>query len=224
MSSWIYSTLREAILALTRNGETELASNLDRLMSEPDIKGLQLYRSPRVALIADKIFDCDALEDLHSILKELAAVFGVRHCTVHCVRERSTAFYGTKVLTTFSKDWVSEYVNRRYTTIDPVVARCRGEHGVFFWDEMVVDDPMTKQFIKMAFQRGIGPGGVTYVEQSAHGGTIAVTFCSSCEHDAFRRDFEPKLSDFIDIAPVVIGVFSDLACEHNQTSINPTDD
>lgn len=224
MSSWIESSLEQAVIALTRSGDTEIAANLGRLLGEPDIRGLQLFKSPQIAELADEIYDCDSLELLYSILKELAAAFEVCHCTVHCVRERSTAYFGTKVLTTFPQAWATEYVNRRYTTIDPVVAKCRNGPCHFFWEEMVVADPMTKSFIKAAYSHGVGPSGVTCVEQAANGGIVAVTFSSTRDHATFRQVFTPKVSDFLDIVPVVIGVFSDLACDQNDAPFNPTDD
>jgi len=225
MPTWIESSLVDAADALASAGNADLAASLRRLREHPDIGALVMYRSAEAERLADEVSECESLEALFSLLKEVTATFGMGHCTVHCVRERSTAYFGRKVLTTFSKDWVTEYVERRYSGIDPIMVRSRQGPGRFLWDELVVTDPRTKQFIKTAFQRGIGPGGVTFVEQSSNGSTVAVSFCAAAEHEVFRRDVGPKMSDLADMATLLIEVFSDLACEKGQSApFSPTDD
>jgi hypothetical protein len=199
MPTWIEAALEAAASSLARIGETELAATLERLRDEPDIKALKLYRSLAVAELADELYDCDSLEYYFGLIERVAREFGVEHCTVHCVRERSTAYFGTKVLTTFPKDWVKQYVDRRYSTIDPVVARCRLGEGVFFWDELVSSDPITKYFVKSCVEAGIGPAGVTVVELATNGGLIGVTLSSVADHGTFRRDFQARLPDFCEL-------------------------
>lgn len=224
MSTWIETSLHDAVQALMRTGEREIAANLGRLLDEPEIKSLQLYKSPQIADLADEIFDCGGLDGLHAILVEAATAFGVAHCTIHCVRERHAAFHGTKVLTTYPRAWVSEYVARRYSTIDPVIARCLEGAGVFFWDEIPATNPITGHFVRSAMAHGIGPAGVTFVEDNARGNTIAVSLASAADPAEFRRDFRTRLSDFGDIATLMVEVFSELACDSTEAEFNPTDD
>ena len=224
MPTWIESSLKEAASALDRIGSCELAAILDRLRHEPEVQDLRLYRSLQVADLADALHECESLDELLLLIKRIAAAFGVSHCTIHCVRERTTAFFGTKVLSTFPREWLAEYVERRYTAIDPIVARCRNQTGTFFWDELVITAPMTKHFIKSSNQAGIGPSGVSVVQQASNGSTVGVTLCSTVDQETFRRHFEPQLSDFEEIAAIIVTVFCELACEHNQAPFNPTDD
>lgn len=224
MPSWIESALQDAASALARIGEDELSSILDRLRAEPDVKALRLYRSLAVAELADEFYDCDSLDAFYALIGRVAAEFGADHCTVHCVRERSTAYFTTKVLTTFPEPWVRQYVARRYSTIDPVVARCRETTGTFFWEEMVLTDPITKCFIRSCIDEGIGPSGLSFVEQAANGATICVTLCSVADHETFRNDFQVRLSDFRELAQIMVEIFCELASEHNQAPFNPTDD
>jgi hypothetical protein len=205
-------------------GNSELAAILDRLCHEPQVQELRLYRSLEIAALADAVYECDSLDELFGLIEQIAAAFGVPHCTIHCVRERTTAFYTTKVLTNIPRDWVTQYIERRYSTIDPIVARCRSQTGTFFWDELVVADPITKQFVKFCNQSGIGPSGVSSVRQTSNGTTVGVTLCSTMDKNAFRRTLEPQLADFEEIAAILRAVFSDLACEHNEAPFNPTDD
>lgn len=214
MSTWIESSIEDAIVALTRAGDSEIAASLLRLLDEPELKTIQLYKNPAVADIADAVFDSDSLDDLYDRLKDVVAIFGINHCTIHCVRERTAAFLPTKVLTTFSQDWSAEYVQKRYWTLDPVIARCLAGGGVFFWDELdCQQSPAVKAFMQVAAGRGVGPSGITLATDNAYGATIAVSFASKEDPVAFRRAFTPKLSDFTDIAGLLVEVFSDVGCQ-----------
>ena len=225
MPTWIESALAEAADALADAGKMELAASLRRMGEHPDLGAVMMYRSAEVEKLAYEVSECETLEALFSLLKEIVATFEIGHCTVYCVRERSTSFFGRKVLTTFPKDWVAEYVDRRYSGVDPVMLRSRQGPGVFLWGDLVVTDPHTKQFIKTSFQRGIGPGGVTFVEPSSNGSTVAVSFCAPVDHETFRRNIGPKMPDLAAIATLLIEVFSDLACEQGRSApFSPTDD
>lgn len=216
MSAWIESSIRDAVIALTRAGDSEVAASLVRLLDEPELKGIQLYRNPAVADLADAIFDSDCLDDLYGRLTELTALFGVAHCTVHCVRERAAAFLTSKVLTTFAPDWIAEYVYKRYWAVDPVIARCLAGPGVFFWDELEDQpSPTVRAFMTVAASRGVGPSGITFTTDNSQKNTIAVSLASPEEPEEFRRRFASKLSDFTDIAGLLIEVFSDVTRQTN---------
>lgn len=216
MSLWIESSIQDAIVALTRAGDSEIAASLIRLLDEPELKAIQLYKNPAAADLADAIFDSDSLEDLYERLGDIVDIFGVAHCTIHCVRERNAAFLPTKVLTTFSEDWIADYVQKRHWTVDPVIARCLAGVGVFFWDELDGQtSPAVKAFMQAAAGRGVGPSGITFAMDNAHGVTIAVSLASREDPAAFRRTFTAKLSDFVDIAGLLVEVFSDVGCQKN---------
>ena len=224
MPTWIESSLADAASELGKIGNTELAAILDRLRNEPRVQHLRLYRSLEVAELADALYECESLDELYGLIERIAAAFGVPHCTIHCVRERTTAFFKTKVLTTIPRAWVTQYLERRYTTIDPIVARCRSQTGNFFWDELVIADPITKHFVKFCNQASIGPSGFSSVQQVKNGTTVGVTLCSTVNHETFRKSLAPQMSDFEEIAAILRAVFCELACEHNQAAFNPTDD
>ncbi len=174
--------------------------------------------------MADALYECDSLDELFVLVDKVAAAFGASHCTIHCVRERSTAFFHTKVLTNIPRAWVTQYLERRYNTIDPIVARCRSQTGTFFWDELALSDPITRHFAKFCNQSGIGPSGISSVRQTGNGSIVGVTLCSTADRNTFRNILEPQLVDFEEIAAIMRAVFSDLACEQNEAPFNPTDD
>jgi hypothetical protein len=210
VSAWIEASIQDAIVALTRVGNGEIAASLGRLLDEPEVKALQLYRNPAVADLADEIMDTDGFDALHEQLPTVAAAFGATHCTIHCVRERTGTFLPCKVLTTFPADWTAEYVKKRYSTIDPVIARCLGAPGIFFWDEIDQPSPVVVAFMRAATSHGIGPSGVTLAAENVHGNTIAVSLAAPEDPVVFRRTLTPRLSDFSDLGGLLIEVFSDI--------------
>jgi hypothetical protein len=214
VSAWIESSIQDAIVALSRAGGSEIAASLARLLDAPELKAIQLFRSPAVAELADAVSDTDSFDGLYDHLADVAAVFETTHCTIHCVRERTAVFLSSKVLTTFPRDWIAEYVLKRYSTIDPVIARCLAAPGVFFWDELDQrPSPIVMAFMQAAAKHGVGPSGITFVADNIHGNTIAVSLASPEDPDTFRRSFTPRLSDFTDIAELLVEVFTDVCCQ-----------
>lgn len=224
MSTWIEASLRDAVAALIQSGEKELAAGLFRLLADPGVTSMQLFRYSEVADLADKIYDCETLEELHGLVPAIASALGVDHCTIHCVRERGATIYRTRVLTSYDEAWVSEYVGKRYYTIDPVMARCQAEGGTFFWDELPVPSPIGNFFFETAVRHGVGPSGITAVLSDPDGNTVAVTLASTLEPAAFRRAFKARMSDFVDISAILVEVFADLAREQAPSGLSATED
>jgi hypothetical protein len=224
VTNWVEASLRDAVLALTQYGETDIASDLGRLLQEPEVRGLQLYRSPVVAALADDLCEAECLDALYSLFDRICSAFSVAYCTIHRVRERSIAPSGTKVLTNYPSTWIAEYITRRYFSIDPVVARALEGPGVFFWDEIERADPITAHFTRSATEHGVGPSGITFVADNLRGDTIAISLAVPLAHASFRNLFTPKLSDFTDLAALLLDVFSDLTCPGDTRSPVLTDD
>lgn len=222
VSSWIEASLQAAVIALVRNGDLESASALARLLEEPDVRELPLYRSREAATLAEVIADCEDLEELHLLLGKVVEVFRVEHCTVHRIRERNVGDYGPKVLTTYPEEWIDEYIARRYFGIDPVVARALEGPGVFFWDAFVGGGPVVNDFQRAAIAYGIGPAGITLVGDNPAGDSFAVSLSSRRSPASFRDEFEPRLADFLKAAKLTIEVFSDLTCVYPESHANLT--
>jgi hypothetical protein len=224
MSTWIEASLQDAVAALLRSGEREIAAALGRLLGEPELRQLQLFRAPEAEAIADEIIECDTLEALHELLPAVAAVLGVRHCTVHCVRDSAASAYATRVLTTYPEAWVAEYVGKRYLTVDPVMARCSGAPGMFFWDELPADSPITRRFLASATEHGVGPSGVTLLGADEDGNPVAVSLACGDDPAQFRQAFGLRTSDFADLGALLIDVFSELARPRARPKIRASED
>jgi hypothetical protein len=214
--TWIETSLQGAVVALSHNGETELAATLARLLDEPEVTSLRLYRSRRAADLADEICDCEDLHALSMLLDAVCSAFAVAHCTVHRVRERHVGAGGTKVVSNYPGAWLEEYIQRGYFGIDPVVARALEGPGQFFWDEVAAGNPIVRGFLEAASEHGVGPAGITFVANTANGDTVAVSLAVPLGPAAFRQVFAPRLSDFTDIAALLVNVFSELTSARTE--------
>ena len=209
VSAWIESALRDAVSALGRSGEHALAESLTRLLNDPQIGTIQLFRNPEVEEVANAISGADDYESFHDELAAVARAFGAAHCTVHCIRERKGSFLRNRVVTTFPREWIARYVQKRYSAIDPVVSRCLGGTGLFFWDEIGgSQNPIVTAFMREAAQHGVGPSGITFSAVSTQGDSIAVSLASTRDPVSFRHDFAARLSDFVDLAGLMVEEFS----------------
>jgi hypothetical protein len=197
-------------VALGRNGDTDLAVNLGRLLDEPKVTSLHLYRSREAADLADEIIECDDLHALSTLLDRICGVFAVAHCTIQRVRERHVGTFGPRVVSNYPYAWLKEYIQRGYFGIDPVVARALEGPGMFSWDEVASDSPVVRSFLGAAAARGIGPAGITYVGQTPRGDTVAVSLSVPLGGPAFRKVFSRRLPDFTDIAALLVEVFSEV--------------
>ena len=224
MSTWIEASLHDAVSALIRSGEKEIAAAIGRLLGDPGVKELQLYRAPEIAELADELFDCESIEALHALLPSIAAALGALHCTIHCVRDSGATVDSTRVLTTYSAVWLSEYIGKRYFSVDPVMERCLGEPGTFFWDELRRESPMASYFFEKAAEYGVGPSGVTFLSSDPDGNPVAVTLAGNVNPAEFRQAFRPRMSDFADLAALMIEVFADLAKDQGRQLAKPSDD
>jgi hypothetical protein len=215
--TWIETSLREAVVALSHNGETELAATLGRLLDEPEVTALHLYRSREAASLADEICDCEDLYAMLMLLDRVCRVFAVAHCTVQRVRERHVGAFGARVISNCPDTWLEEYIRRGYFGVDPVVARALERPGLFFWDEVIAaDNPIVRGLVAAASEHGVGPAGITYVGHTPRGDTVAVSLSVPLGGPAFRQLFAKRLPDFTDIAALLVDLFSDLTCASGE--------
>jgi DNA-binding CsgD family transcriptional regulator len=210
VSHWIETSLHRAVVALTHSGETAIAADLGRLLEEPELRELRLYRSRVVADLADELFDCESIDHLVALLPHICSAFAVAHCTIVRVRECRIGRYGARVASTYPQAWLDRYMERRYFSIDPVVARALASAGTFFWDEVERADPLTAGFYQASLEHGIGPAGITFAADDAGGDRYAISLSVPLSHVSFRRIFAERLPDFHEIARLLVDVFGEL--------------
>ena len=159
-----------------------------------------MLRCPGTERIADAILEADSFSPLVSQLGRLAGALGVSHCTLHVVSEGPATNFATKVLTTYPEEWISRYVDRRYSFI-PRRPSLLGIGSSFYWDSLPGNGPRLAGFWEDSVAHGIGPSGFTQPITTERGDTVGVSVCSKMEPEAFRDHFGPYESDLFRSCP-----------------------
>jgi len=224
MCGWVEDSLGEAIELLARSGRNDLASDLKRILTTIDFDDLEVLRCPGADGIASEILEAGSFGALADLLGRLAEKIGVSHCTLHVVAEAPATNFSTKVLTTYPEEWVSCYVNRRYSSIDPVGRACLAGDRAFFWDSLDHAVPLLRAFWEDAAAHGVGPAGYTLPITTDRGDKVAVSICSSDDPESFRNNIDRYESDLLSLGICLVDAFSRLASEDRPTTFSPTDD
>ncbi|MFT3972051.1 MAG: autoinducer binding domain-containing protein [Amaricoccus sp.] len=214
----------DAIDTLVRSGRSDLASDLNRITAKIDFDTLDVLRCPGTERIADAILGADDFSSLVSQLGRLARALGVSHCTLHVVGEGPATNFATKVLTTYPDEWITRYVDRRYSFVDPIGPACLASAHSFFWDSLPRSSPCLAAFWQDAAAHGVGPSGCTQPITTERGDTIGISVCSAMDPETFRNHFEGYESDLLSLGIFLSDAFCRLASDDRPDTFNPTDD
>jgi hypothetical protein len=224
MYGWAEDSMREAVDLLARSGRNDLASDLQRILIAVDFDDLEVLRCPGSDRIADKILAATSSSELVGLLGELSEHLCVSHSTLHVVSEAPSTNFTTKVLTTYPEEWITRYINRRYSFLDPVGQFCRAAEQGFFWDRLDLSAPPLLTFWADAAAHGVGPSGFTLPIISERGDKLAISVCSTEEEEPFRTRIQRCQSDIFSFGIFLCDAFCRLASDDRPTSFNPTDD
>lgn len=224
MVGWAEDSLREAIERLARGGRNDIASDLNRLLTTIDFDTLCVMRNPAAESFADEVVAAGSLPELIDLLKRLASLLGVNHCTINKVTEAPSSSFSTRAITTYPDALIMRYVDRNYVLIDPILAACKKVNRGFFWDCLDEAHPMVVEFWKDAASFNVGPSGYTIPIDTERGDRLALGVSSNLDHDEFRDTFSRHLSDLDEIAICFADAFSRLASTNRPVTFAPSDD
>lgn len=224
MIGWAEDSLREAIERLARGGRNDIASDLNRLLMTIDFDTLSVMRNPAAESFADEVVAAGSLPELIELLKRLASLLGVNHCTINKVTEAPSSTFSTRAITTYPDEMIARYVDRNYVLIDPILAACKTVNRGFFWDCLDDSHPMVAEFWEDAAAFNVGPSGYTIPIDTERGDRLALAVSSNLGHDEFRETFSRHLSDLDEIAICFADAFSRLASTNRPVTFAPSDD
>lgn len=224
MHGWAEEAIRQAIDVLARSSRNDLATDLNRILGAIDFDDLDVLRCPGSECIADEILEAQSFSEIVGLLGRLSDVLGVSHTTLHVISEAPSTNFTTRVLTTYPKEWIERYVDRRYFLLDPVGRIClKADHG-FFWSEIDRSAPSLITFWADAAAHGVGPSGYTIPITTERGDKLAISVCSGEEEEPFRDRVHHCESDIFSLSIFLSDAFCRLASENRPNSFNPTDD
>ncbi len=224
MNGWANASMLEAIDALAKIGRNDLASDLKRITAKIDFEVLEVLRCPGTERLADAIVEANSFSALVDLLGRVGGTLGATHCTVHVVGESSSSNFATKVLTTYPEEWVSRYVDRRYSFIDPVGPACLASDRGFYWDTLPGGSPTLRAFWDNSAAHNVGPSGFTQPITTERGDKVGISICSTLDPETFRDHFEPYESDFLSLGIFLVDAFCRLAWDDRPDTFNPSDD
>lgn len=224
MIGWVQASLYDAIDSLARSGQNHLASDLGRLLASLEFDEVDILRSPVSERVADALLEATTFPDLVDLLKEFADAIGVTHCTLHVVRETPTSSFSTRALTTYTEDWVSRYVDRRYFTVDPVYRASLTCEAAYFWEDLDVSNPVVRSFCQDARAHGVGPAGYTVPIITERGDKIAISVSAGDDREALRDTIGHFEADLLSVGFSLTEAFSRLASDERPAEFTPTDD
>ncbi len=222
--NWAENSLREAIELIAGNGRNDLASDLNRILANVEFEDMEILRTSGADEFADRIVETESLPELVEVLNHLTRQFDVAHSTLHVISDSSTMNFRTRVITTYPEEWISRYVDRRYSLIDPIADACSTFGHGFYWDSLIVSNPLARAFQSDACEFGIGPSGYSLPIRTESGDLIALTVCSGECPDVFSARFARFESDLYNLGCLLIDAFCRLASDRRPASFTPTDD
>ena len=218
------NSMREAVDLIARAGRNDLASDLNRILAAVDFDDLEVLRCPGSDRIADEILEAASFSELIGLLGGLSETLGVSHSTLHVISEAPSTNFTTKVLTTYPEEWITRYVNRRYSFLDPVGRACLTTEQGFFWDSLDHSALPLRTFWADAAAHGVGPSGFTLPITTERGDKLAISLCSAEEEEPFRARLQRCHSDLFSLGIFLCDAFCRLASDDRPASFNPTDD
>lgn len=195
MTEWLEESLSISISEMRELGLSSVADDLGRLLSSGSLADIQLYRNLELAAVAEVIDDIGDVVDLKVCLHQLADVLRVDHMTLHCCSAKATNSFSVRVITTYPKSWVEEYVRREFSNIDPILARAENAPVGFYWDSIDYSFPLVAEFRAAAIEAGIGPSGFTLPVAFDDDIRLACTVTSCDSPDEFRDRFSKQEHD-----------------------------
>jgi hypothetical protein len=223
MAGWIRDSLSETMDSLKDVGMTSLADDMRRILESGEVDNLRVFRSAASEGLSGTIRSVDDTEGFVRQLRAVAKAFNLADLTVHVVNSMASTSFDPMVMTTYSGDWINQYVAQKYSLIDPVLAMAQTSDDGFFWDGFVSSPPFVLRFLDDAAAHGIGPAGFTLPIDVWHSTRIAVTATSKLSPKDFRQQFSFHRSDFELISREIVDTFADLAAQEYASDRRPSE-
>lgn len=221
MTTWIHSSLSEAVDTLQKVGMVDLASDMRRLLESSEVENLKIFRKAAFEDLANAVAEVDDSVEFVALLRQIAKAFGLAHATVHSLNETDAMAFDPRVITTYPSSWIKRYVEKGYAGIDPVIATASAATEGFFWDSIRQDVPVIEAFFADARAFRVGASGYTLPAEVWNGARVALTVTSTLSPRAFRELFEPMRSDFDALAYEVICAFGEIAAQEYRPEKTP---
>ena len=152
---------------------------------------VQVITTPFSEATLAKLEQAESADDLQEIIEALRDQFGVDHIVYHWVNSNGEQ-YGVG---TYSDEWVSQYLNKNYLRIDPVIQGCSQRFHPTDWKQLDWSSKSARAFYKDAVDHGIGNQGFSIPIRGPNGQFALFSLSCNCSDqdwsdftERFRRD------------------------------------
>ncbi|WP_172328057.1 autoinducer binding domain-containing protein [Mangrovicoccus sp. HB161399] len=221
MANWVYTSLVNSIGSLRDAGEDTLAADILRLVKSGQLETIRVFRHEAAERLSEQIAGVRDTAGLLQVLHGIAARFDASHATIHVVTDTPSMLIDPRVVTTYPDAWIARYVERGYSSIDPVIARARNTDAGFFWDSLDRSLPRVAGFFASAAELGVGAAGYTLPMRIWKDLRVALTLSSERPDAEFRAALAPQLSDLDFLADQLLHIFAEVASEEIRSDRRP---
>ncbi len=135
--------------------------------------------TPSVDAIMEQLEHAEALEGLQTASEALRDHFNIAHLVYHWVSSNGQQ-YGCG---TYSREWVTRYVEMNYLRVDPVVAGCYQRFHPVDWKRLDWSSKAARAFQKEAMSYGLGNQGYSIPIRGPNGQFALFTINHTCQDD-----------------------------------------
>ncbi|MBX4867445.1 LuxR family transcriptional regulator [Rhizobium bangladeshense] len=146
-----------------------------------------MLSSSRFFYSLDRISASPTMRDLEATLDEVRHIYAISHMVLHVTRSSGGNATIPLLMLTYPPEWVKQYLERDYFSIDPVVRLGRCGFLPVEWSASKWDSGRVHGFFKEAMAFGVGRQGVTLPVRGPRGERSLFTVTSTHPDDYWRQ-------------------------------------
>lgn len=186
VGSWITRSLSEATLRLHPDDDRSLIDDLVRIAGLAEIHIGDEPWHPCTDGIVDGLEILDTLGELDSQVQRVRELLGLQHVTIASVKEAAASIAEHRMLTTWPRPWVQEYVDKLYQRLDPMFCIDFIKQPILL-HEIEEIPPFVEGYLQKAQRAEIGPSGIVFWTEVSAGTVIAVALTSNMGSTEFQK-------------------------------------
>lgn len=189
-----------ALLSAAKSSQSKsVRSDIRRIMQQIELTEIDLYRHQETDRLLDSILEANFEIPVVAILDDICQCFDLQYLAIFFI-QNSIPTLSKKVVTNYPMDWVLEYLENRYFSVDPIIASAKTSEP-FFWRDLDLSDPFAKNVFDRANQFGIGPNAFNCTIEIGAKRRFSVSFVGGNQaQSSFESKIEYYKSDLLKIA------------------------
>ncbi|MGC3941007.1 autoinducer binding domain-containing protein [Roseobacter sp. EG26] len=217
MSHWIRVLIEDAM-----DGQRQLPehvrSGLKRVAGIMEASDVTQFRTQEFESIADEISFCSELSELSRLLWRATTSIGFQHFCLFVIKQGDEPGFGSRLCTSYSKEWLKRYEKERYQFVDPIYTCAEEKDGHFLFSEIKSESPLVQDFWRELDSYRIGRNGICFALTRPSGARLGVSFSSGGAESKVRETIRLNKHDLSVIARLAIECFCQVSANSDLTA------